>query len=116
MVHSGSRHRLLLFTRLSSWLIEHMSEPEEFPLVARKSQSRLTTKQKFGYGAASLPHGLIGNIKGFFLNAFLLEVAGVPAQYAGIILLGTKAFDAVYMNLTIKLADAVAVLIQWSED
>lgn len=47
------------------------------------------------YGLSEFGTTAFSSIKGFYLNAFLLEVAGIPAGTAGILLLLAKIVDAV---------------------
>ena len=50
---------------------------------------------KIAYGAGDLGPAIVAAINGFFLNAFLLDVAGLRPVYAGTIFLLIKIWDAV---------------------
>lgn len=50
---------------------------------------------KLAYGAGDLGPAIVAAIQGFFLNAFLLEVAGLRPAAAGAIFLIVKIWDAV---------------------
>jgi GPH family glycoside/pentoside/hexuronide:cation symporter len=65
----------------------------------------LTVFQKVMFSVASFPAGLISNIKGFFLNSFLLEVAQVNPYLAGVLLLATKGIDAISDPIVGRLSD-----------
>eukprot|EP01091_Cochliopodium_minus_P012302 TRINITY_DN3698_c0_g1_i1.p1 TRINITY_DN3698_c0_g1~~TRINITY_DN3698_c0_g1_i1.p1 ORF type:complete len:328 (-),score=45.24 TRINITY_DN3698_c0_g1_i1:342-1325(-) len=55
----------------------------------------LPKSEKICYGVTDFGNKLLDTTVGFYLNAFLLEVAGVSALWAGNILLISKMFDAV---------------------
>lgn len=56
---------------------------------------RLSTITKLAYGAGDLGPAIVATINGFFLNAFLIEVAGVRPATAALIFLLVKIWDAV---------------------
>lgn len=60
-----------------------------------QAEWKLSFSVKFLYGLSDFGISSFQAILGFYLNAFLLEVAGVPPQYAGTILLVAKLVDAV---------------------
>lgn len=59
------------------------------------SNSQLPMRTKLAFGLGDLGTAMIAGITGFFLNAFLIEVAQVPPATAGIIFLITKIWDSV---------------------
>jgi glycoside/pentoside/hexuronide:cation symporter, GPH family len=59
---------------------------------AREKLSRLA---KLAFGAGDLSPAIVAAINGFFLNAFLLDVAGLRPAMAGSIFLIVKVWDAV---------------------
>lgn len=65
----------------------------------------LTIRDKFMFAFASFPAGLLVNIKGFFLNTFILEVAQLNPYYSGVLFLATKAIDAVSDPLVGRFSD-----------
>eukprot|EP01102_Stenamoeba_stenopodia_P014250 TRINITY_DN4707_c0_g1_i2.p1 TRINITY_DN4707_c0_g1~~TRINITY_DN4707_c0_g1_i2.p1 ORF type:complete len:428 (+),score=83.81 TRINITY_DN4707_c0_g1_i2:110-1285(+) len=58
------------------------------------------------YGATEIPVYLVALIKGFFFNAFLLEVAEVSPYAAGTITLFTQIFDTIADPIIGKLSDS----------
>ena len=54
------------------------------------NEKSLDFKTKFFYGLSEFNNKIIQNLQGFYLNAFLLEVAGVKALWAGNLLLISK--------------------------
>jgi GPH family glycoside/pentoside/hexuronide:cation symporter len=62
--------------------------------IAKLTQS-LSVKTKLAFGAGDLGPAIVTAINGFFLNAFLLDVAGLRPAMAGIIFLVVKIWDAV---------------------
>ncbi len=62
------------------------------PTAAREKLSRLA---KLAFGAGDLSPAIVAAINGFFLNAFLLDVAGLRPAMAGSIFLIVKLWDAV---------------------
>lgn len=65
----------------------------------------LTLKTKLGYGFGDLGAAIVAAVGGFFLNAFLLEVALLPAGLVGIIFLIATASDAITDPLMGNLSD-----------
>lgn len=67
------------------------------PLVPDETapSSKLSFGQKFAYGVGDLGPALAASIQGFFLNAFLLDVAGIRPAAAGLIFLIVKIWDSV---------------------
>jgi GPH family glycoside/pentoside/hexuronide:cation symporter len=49
----------------------------------------------FAYGVGDLGPAIVASINGFFLNAFLIEVAGLRPAYAAVIFLLVKIWDSV---------------------
>eukprot|EP00756_Hemistasia_phaeocysticola_P064678 Hpha_TRINITY_DN7989_c0_g1::TRINITY_DN7989_c0_g1_i3::g.145994::m.145994 len=64
------------------------------PLLG-ESQTPLSKQTKFCFALGALPNALTVCITGFFLNPFLLEVAGVSASFVSLVLLLGRAWDAV---------------------
>ncbi len=62
------------------------------PTAPREKLSRLA---KLAFGAGDLSPAIVAAINGFFLNAFLLDVAGLRPAMAGSIFLIVKLWDAV---------------------
>lgn len=56
---------------------------------------KLRTGTKLAFGAGDLSAAIVAAINGFFLNAFLLDVAGLRPAAAGLIFLLVKIWDAV---------------------
>jgi GPH family glycoside/pentoside/hexuronide:cation symporter len=59
------------------------------------TSEKLTRITKLAYGAGDLGPAIVAAINGFFLNAFLLDVAGLRPVSAGTIFLLIKIWDAV---------------------
>jgi GPH family glycoside/pentoside/hexuronide:cation symporter len=59
------------------------------------SQEKLRVGTKLAFGAGDLSAAIVAAINGFFLNAFLLDVAGLRPAAAGLIFLLVKIWDAV---------------------
>ncbi|MCL4869838.1 MAG: MFS transporter [Anaerolineae bacterium] len=55
----------------------------------------LSKVTKLAFGIGDLGPAIVAAINGFFLNAFLLEVAGIPPTYAAAIFLIVKIWDAI---------------------
>jgi GPH family glycoside/pentoside/hexuronide:cation symporter len=70
--------------------------------LAVEKLSRLT---KLAFGAGDLGPAIVSSINGFFLNAFLLDVAGLRPAMAGTIFLLVKIWDAVNDPLIGTLTD-----------
>ncbi len=62
------------------------------PSVTRE---RLSTRVKLAFGVGDLGAAIVAAINGFFLNAFLLDVAGLRPAAVGAIFLLVKIWDAV---------------------
>lgn len=77
------------------------------PIVEEEEEGGkpLTALVKILYAMADVGSTAFSAIQGFYLNAFLLEVAGVPARVVGVLLLVAKLADA--------LADPI---IGWASD
>ncbi len=65
-------------------------EPEISP-----ANQELTFWRKMGYGAGDVGPALVVTISGFFLNVFLLDVAGIRPAFAALIFLIVKIWDGV---------------------
>ena len=59
------------------------------------AREKLTRLAKLAFGAGDLSPAIVAAINGFFLNAFLLDVAGLRPAMAGSIFLIVKAWDAI---------------------
>lgn len=68
-------------------------------------QQRLSALTKLAFGAGDLGPAIVAAINGFFLNAFLLDVAGLRPAAAGAIFLIVKIWDAVNDPLLGSLSD-----------
>ncbi|HUM71607.1 MAG TPA: MFS transporter, partial [Chloroflexota bacterium] len=55
----------------------------------------LSIGRKLAYGVGDVGPALVATLQGFFLNAFLLDVAGLPPQWAAAIFLIVKIWDSV---------------------
>ena len=77
-----------------------MTAPE-LPAPANK----LSFGQKLAYGIGDLGPALVASIQGFFLNAFLLDIAGIRPAAAGIIFLIVKIWDSVNDPIIGRLTD-----------
>lgn len=55
----------------------------------------LSVGRKLAYGVGDIGPALVATLQGFFLNAFLLDVAGLPPQWAAAIFLIVKIWDSV---------------------
>ena len=74
-------------------------------MTASTLTEKLTRATKLAYGAGDLGAAIATAINGFFLNAFLLDVAGLRPAMAGSIFLITKLWDAVNDPLLGMLSD-----------
>ena len=74
----------------------------------------LTSCTKWGYGYGDTIPATVTSITGFYLNAFLLEVADVPAKFAGTLLLVSKIWDAFSDPLVGILSDRLSVEVHIS--
>lgn len=66
---------------------------------------RLTFGRKVAFGVGDLGPALVASIQGFFLNAFLLDIAGIRPAAAGIIFLIVKIWDSVNDPVIGRLTD-----------
>ena len=64
-------------------------------MSAEPSREKLAVRTKLAYGVGDLSPAIVAAINGFFLNAFLLDVAGLRPAMAGAIFLIVKIWDAV---------------------
>jgi GPH family glycoside/pentoside/hexuronide:cation symporter len=67
--------------------------------------ARLSVTTKLAYGAGDLGAAIVAAITGFFLNAFLLDVAGLRPGVVGIIFLVSTLWDAVTDPVVGNLSD-----------
>lgn len=56
---------------------------------------KLSLKVKLAYGAGDVGAAIVASVNGFFLNAFLLDVAGLRPAAAGAIFLIVKIWDSI---------------------
>ncbi|HSH04109.1 MAG TPA: MFS transporter [Anaerolineae bacterium] len=63
--------------------------------MTANSSNKLTLKTKLAYGIGDLGASIVAAVNGFFLNAFLLEVAGLRPLAAGAIFLLVKIWDSI---------------------
>jgi GPH family glycoside/pentoside/hexuronide:cation symporter len=66
---------------------------------------RLSFGRKLAFGVGDLGPALAASIQGFFLNAFLLDIAGIRPGAAGIIFLIVKIWDSVNDPIVGRLTD-----------
>jgi len=64
-------------------------------MTTQPSAEKLRVGTKLAFGAGDLSAAIVAAINGFFLNAFLLDVAGLRPASAGLIFLLVKIWDAV---------------------
>lgn len=64
-------------------------------MTSQPSTEKLRVGTKLAFGAGDLSAAIVAAINGFFLNAFLLDVAGLRPATAGLIFLLVKIWDAV---------------------
>lgn len=69
------------------------------------SPSKLSIGRKLAYGVGDVGPALVATLQGFFLNAFLLDVAGMPPAQAAAIFLIVKIWDSVNDPLVGWLSD-----------
>lgn len=69
------------------------------------TKSTLSFGRKLAFGIGDLGPALVASIQGFFLNAFLLDIAGIRPAAAGIIFLIVKIWDSVNDPLIGRLTD-----------
>ncbi|MEJ2748151.1 MAG: MFS transporter [Anaerolineae bacterium] len=70
-----------------------------------EAQSRLSRTTKLAYGVGDLGPAIVTAINGFFLNAFLLDVAGLRPAAVGVIFLIVKIWDSVNDPLVGSISD-----------
>ena len=63
--------------------------------ISAAPASKLSRATKLAYGVGDLGPAIVTAINGFFLNAFLLDVAGLRPAAVGIIFLIVKIWDSV---------------------
>jgi GPH family glycoside/pentoside/hexuronide:cation symporter len=73
--------------------------------LAKPRSEKLSPLSKLAFGAGDLGPAIVSGINGFFLNAFLLDVAGLRPAVAGTIFLIVKVWDAVNDPLMGTLSD-----------
>ncbi len=66
---------------------------------------KLSFGRKLAFGIGDLGPALVASIQGFFLNAFLLDIAGIRPGAAGIIFLIVKIWDSVNDPIIGRLTD-----------
>lgn len=74
-------------------------------LGSTKSTPKLSFGRKLAFGIGDLGPALVASIQGFFLNAFLLDIAGIRPAAAGIIFLIVKIWDSVNDPIIGRLTD-----------
>ena len=67
--------------------------------------NKLSLGRKLAFGIGDLGPALVASIQGFFLNAFLLDIAGIRPGAAGIIFLIVKIWDSVNDPIIGRLTD-----------
>eukprot|EP00052_Salpingoeca_macrocollata_P017183 m.139276 g.139276 ORF g.139276 m.139276 type:complete len:509 (+) comp20302_c0_seq1:56-1582(+) len=67
---------------------------EQKPLIGTATE-KLSAGRKLAFAVGTLPAAITNTVVGFFLTAFLLEVAAVPPSFASAILFAGRAWDAV---------------------
>src|SRR5512136_1175691 len=79
--------------------------------TASPPTEKLDRITKLAYGVGDLGPAIVAAINGFFLNAFLLDVAGLRPAAAGTIFLLVKVWDAVNDPIVGTLTDRT--LTRW---
>jgi GPH family glycoside/pentoside/hexuronide:cation symporter len=79
-------------------------QPDSMTTTAAHSE-KLSPLIKLAFGVGDLGPAIVSGINGFFLNAFLLDVAGLRPAMAGTIFLIVKVWDAVNDPLLGSLSD-----------
>jgi GPH family glycoside/pentoside/hexuronide:cation symporter len=74
-------------------------------MTGTPSRESLSIFTKLAFGAGDLGPAIVAAINGFFLNAFLLDVAGLRPALAGTIFLVVKIWDAINDPLLGMLSD-----------
>ncbi len=72
-----------------------MGVSEALPIDKKSQNNRLNFAHKLAYGVGDVGPALVTTISGFFLNAFLLDVAGLRPAMAAVIFLIVKIWDSV---------------------
>ena len=77
------------------------------PTVPNKKAStdKLSIGRKLAFGIGDLGPALVASIQGFFLNAFLLDIAGIRPGAAGVLFLIVKIWDSVNDPIVGRLTD-----------
>ncbi len=73
--------------------------------IATAPADKLSFGRKLAFGIGDLGPALVASIQGFFLNAFLLDIAGIRPGLAGIIFLVVKIWDSVNDPIVGRLTD-----------
>ncbi len=73
--------------------------------IPEASSSKLSRATKLAYGVGDLGPAIVASVNGFFLNAFLLDVAGLRPGAVGIIFLIVKIWDSVNDPLIGSISD-----------
>jgi glycoside/pentoside/hexuronide:cation symporter, GPH family len=71
-----------------------MIAAHELPVEPAKPIAKLSFVRKLAYGVGDVGPALVATISGFFLNVFLLDVAGLEPYLAAIIFLVVKVWDS----------------------
>jgi glycoside/pentoside/hexuronide:cation symporter, GPH family len=71
-----------------------MIATHELPVEQEKPIAKLSFVRKLAYGVGDVGPALVATISGFFLNVFLLDVAGLEPYLAAIIFLIVKVWDS----------------------
>jgi GPH family glycoside/pentoside/hexuronide:cation symporter len=74
-------------------------------LGSSDTKQTLSFGRKLAFGIGDLGPALVASIQGFFLNAFLLDIAGIRPAAAGIIFLIVKIWDSVNDPIIGRLTD-----------
>ena len=71
-----------------------MGLSETLPLEKQEQNNQLNFVHKLAYGVGDVGPALVATLSGFFLNAFLLDVAGLRPSMAALIFLIVKIWDS----------------------
>ena len=82
--------------------------------IPEASPSKLSRATKLAYGVGDLGPAIVASVNGFFLNAFLLDVAGLRPGAVGIIFLIVKIWDSVNDPLIGSISDRTNT--RWGDD
>ncbi|MBK8901829.1 MAG: MFS transporter [Anaerolineaceae bacterium] len=74
-------------------------------LSSNEPPNKLSLGRKLAFGVGDLGPALVASIQGFFLNAFLLDIAGIRPAAAGVIFLIVKIWDSVNDPIIGRLTD-----------